>query len=355
MTIPNRRDVIKKAANEGHRIAAVMPIHYPRALLRACGFHPIEVWGPPHVDQQEDIHFPEYTCEIVKKATHFLKSQEAESIDCILIPHTCDSLQGMGTVFKDFIEKDKPVLTLYHPRGRRQSDLEFLEKELLVLADKLSAISGRRPSSFELKEEIELEDRATAMTQELLKNRMHYDMSDRDFYTLIRSREYLSPVDFICYIERLPVNKINLKGPGIMISGIVPEPMSLFDHINEFGAHVIIDDLACCSRRLYKPFQGNNPFKGIAKQLMSMPPDTTVSTPYVTRLNYLSEQVKNSGAKAVLVYNMKFCEPELFYIPMLEKHMKEQGIPFLFVEGDLSVKASNQILNRINTFIEVIK
>ncbi len=42
-----RTSVIKDIKNRGGSVAAVLPIHYPRALLRAFDIYPIEVWGPP--------------------------------------------------------------------------------------------------------------------------------------------------------------------------------------------------------------------------------------------------------------------------------------------------------------------
>ena len=64
---PKRRQVIDGHRNEGGRIAAVFPIHYPRALFRATGVLPVEVWGPPGLDSSlGDAHLQAYTCAIVR-------------------------------------------------------------------------------------------------------------------------------------------------------------------------------------------------------------------------------------------------------------------------------------------------
>ena len=42
--LPSRRDVIERTRQRGGRAMAVLPYHYPRALLRAHGFHPVELW-----------------------------------------------------------------------------------------------------------------------------------------------------------------------------------------------------------------------------------------------------------------------------------------------------------------------
>ncbi|MBU3915168.1 2-hydroxyacyl-CoA dehydratase family protein, partial [bacterium] len=240
MEIPSRATVMLQARKDGYKIAAILPFHYPRALLRAYGLHPMEVWGPSHIDHLDGIqHFPEYTCKIVQNATQFLINLPKSTIDCILIPHTCDSLQGMASVMKDFIKPDVPVLTIYHPRGRRESDLFFIEEELKQLAKKLEPITGKSPTNKELSDAIQLEDEATALLAEISLHRKDYNVSDREFYTVLRSREYLSTEEFIEIAQKLPKGTPDLIGPGLMISGIVPEPPELFDHINAFGAHIV--------------------------------------------------------------------------------------------------------------------
>ncbi len=355
MQIPSRKEIIQKIKAEQGKIAAILPYHYPRALLRAHGIFPIELWGPPHVDDMAGSqHFPEYTCKIVQKATQFLTSPAADPVDCILIPHTCDSLQGMASVMKDFIPSSPPLFTLYHPRGRRQSDLDFLTAELIQLSKELTQFSGVTPTVRDLQEAMGLETRATELFGRIASNRKAYAMSDRKFFTLLRSREYLPAEDFITLARELPKGSPDLKGPALMISGIVADPLELFDHINEFGAHVISDDLGCCSRRVYKNSTLSDPHGAMAEQLMSMPPDPTVSSPYKDRFDHIVDRMKSSRARGLLVYDPKFCEPELFYLPMLEEAVLSAGFGFLYVETELAPSIPHTVLNRINAFIEVI-
>ncbi|MCG8568375.1 MAG: 2-hydroxyacyl-CoA dehydratase family protein [Desulfobacterales bacterium] len=360
--LPNRKEAIEAARSQGLKIAAVLPFHYPRALLRAHGFHPVEIWGPPHVDDMTGTpHFPEYTCKIVQKATTFLLSPAADCVDLVLMPHTCDSLQGMASVFQEFLSYPKPVLTLYHPRGRRNSDRKFLEAELRILSQQLSKISGMEESELgrKLEEEMAAEDQATALMAQMLDQRDKFAVTDREFYTCLRSREYLPPHDFLEGAKALPRGKAEQPGVGIMISGILPEPMEIFDHINAFGAHVVADDLACVGRRCYptdpmREKREEDPFVRLARQYTAMPADSTVSTPFRERFSALTRTMEDRGARAMLVYNTKFCEPELFYLPMLKQAIQEKKFGFLEIEMELDDKLSQTVLNRINAFIEVI-
>ncbi len=131
LTIPDRNAALRRMHDAGYRIAAVLPVHYPRALLRACGFHPVEIWGPARVDSRGgDLRFQAYTCAIVRHAVSLLSEGKLDQADVLLVPHTCDALQGMGSVLGDFMKPRQRVLTLYHPRGTGPTAHCFLVAEL---------------------------------------------------------------------------------------------------------------------------------------------------------------------------------------------------------------------------------
>jgi len=90
--------------------AAVYPIHHPRALWPAFGILPEEVWGPPGVDTGPgDAHLQAYTCDIIRNGLSFLLSGGLDETDLVVVPHGCDSLQGLGSVLLDFVRSHKPA------------------------------------------------------------------------------------------------------------------------------------------------------------------------------------------------------------------------------------------------------
>lgn len=353
--LPSRKEIIQRVKDKGEHIAAVMPIFYPRELLRAYGFQPIEVWGPPNIIASEHQHFQSYACPIVRNATSFLLNGGLDQTDLIFVPHTCDSLQGMGAVLLDFIKPEQAVLTLYHPRSQRESDLVFLVAELKRLAEELSKLSGNQPSFDELTGAINREEMADKALKSLYDNRPQLALSDREFYQLVRSREYLPAEDFILQFEQLPKSEHQPEGVGICISGIVCEPMSLFDEINALGAHVAWDDLACGSRRLYQTDTEGDPFERMARRLLMTVPEPTKGNSITERVDYLYRQMARQNVHGVLVYDVKFCEPELFDIPHLKKGLSDQGIPLLHIEHELDGQLSEQMLTRIGAFVEMLQ
>ncbi|MEI7538217.1 MAG: 2-hydroxyacyl-CoA dehydratase family protein [Comamonadaceae bacterium] len=355
MNLPARADVMRRMRESGRFIAAALPFHYPHALLRACGFHPMEIWGPPHVTAiLDDEHFQEYACSIVRNATQFLKTDLSGQVQAILIPHTCDSLQGMASVLQGFA-KTAPVLTLYLPRARRDSDLEFAYAELTQLAHRLSAISGVTPTDAELHAAMDLEDQAMAACRTVMANRRHYAVSDRELFAVLRSREYLPPDEFLGLVKGLPLRDAPDPRPGVFLSGIVPEPMSVFDLLNDNGVIVVGDDLACGSRRIYQAFSDVDPMRRLARQMLSMAPEPTISPAVADRNAHILERLATTGARGLLIYDVKFCEPEAFYVPLLEKAAKAAGIACMHLEVELEQHLPDQIQTRIAAFLEVLR
>ncbi len=355
--IPSRTETIRAWRAQGGGIAAVLPIHYPRALLRAFGLLPVEVWGPPRVDPAPGAaHLQPYVCSIVGNALSFLLKDGLEVADVIIVPHACDSLQGLGSLLLDFVRPRQPVFPIYLPRGRRESDRQFLADECRALYGKLAAVTGRTPPEAELMESIRLEEEADGLLAELHRRRRALPLTDLAFYRLVRAREYLPAEEFAALarsvLDAPPADP--RAGIPVLLSGIVLEPMALLDAINEMGGTVVADDLACCGRRLYPPGASNDPFLRMAERILDGPPDPTRGSPIAERLRHLVGMARERGARGVIFYDVKFCEPELFDLPILRRGLQEAGLPSVHIEVDLNDPLSGQTLTRIEAFLEMV-
>ena len=369
--IPGRSETIRSFKKGGGLIAAVLPIHYPRALLRAFGVLPVEVWGPPRVDASFGAaHLQPYVCSIVRNALSFLQSGGLDGVDLILVPHACDSLQGLGSLLIDFVHPKQPVIPLYLPRGTRASDIGFLADELRSVYRHLEEATGRSPSDAQLLLSIQREEAADRLFSDLGQRRQYLPLTQIEFYRLVRSREYL-PAETFSDLAHSTFDRASLPPPGplprrttgegeqwkgipIILSGIVPEPMSLFESMAEMRGVVVADDLACCGRRVYPPGQSDDPFHRMAESLLAAPPDPMRGSPIQARLEHLLRLAQTSGAKGVVFYDVKFCEPELYDLPDLRKGLQEAGVPSVTIEIDLNDPLSHQTLTRMEAFLEMI-
>jgi benzoyl-CoA reductase/2-hydroxyglutaryl-CoA dehydratase subunit BcrC/BadD/HgdB len=341
-------------------VAAVLPIHYPRALLRAFGVLPVEVWGPPHVDvSRGSAHLQPYVCSVVRNALSFLLSGGLDdAADLILVPHACDSLQGLGSILLDFVHPRQPVIPIYLPRGNRTSDVEFLADEFRALYRTLERVLDSSPSHEDVMECVRREEAADEQLGDLHRQRTNVALSQLDYYRLIRAREYL-PAETFINVARATLARsaggMERGGQPIVLSGIVPEPMELFDSIAGAGGVVVADDLASCGRRLYPPGRSDDVFQRMAESIVHGPPDPTRGSPIRDRCEYLLGLVGTSGAKGILFYDVKFCEPELFDLPILRTELRAAGIPSVVIEVDINDSLSQQVLTRLEAFLEMLR
>lgn len=350
-------EVIHEYRHRGGSVAAVFPIHYSRALLRAFDFLPVEVWGPPRAGGGwGEAHLQPYVCSIVRNALSFLGSGGLEVTDLLFVPHACDSLQGLGSILLDFVAPRQPVLTLYLPRGRRESDIAFLADELRAIYRRLEEITGRAPSEAELMDCIHREEEADRLLSALHQRRPRLPLDDESFYRLVRSREYLPAEKFSPLAqEALTVDGEGApRGAPVILSGILPEPMRLFAEIAEMGGYVAADDLACCGRRLYPPGESQEPFRRMAERIVHAPPDPTRGSPIGERMEHLLRLARTSGARGAIFYTVKFCEPELFDLPLLRQALRQAEFPSLTVEVDIGDELSQATLTRLAAFFEMI-
>jgi benzoyl-CoA reductase/2-hydroxyglutaryl-CoA dehydratase subunit BcrC/BadD/HgdB len=355
--IPTRTEVIRAHAERGGRVAAVLPVHHPRALWRAFDLLPIEVWGPPGQDTAaSDRHLQAYACGIVRGSLSFLLAGGLEVADLIVVPHACDSLQGLGSVLLDLVKPRQPVLTLYMPRGEGPTALAFLADEIRGLCDQLETVTGQRPDPDQLAEAIEAEERADLLLARLHAARATLGLGERDVATVLRSREYLPLEEFTTIAEEVLGSRQTggRNGIPIILSGLVPEPMSVLDVLERAGATVVADDLACSGRRLYPAGSSADPCLRMAESLLGAPPDSTRGSSIQARLDHLVALAEATGARAVVFHLVKFCEPELFYLPQLRRGLEQAGVRSLVVEVDIADRLPARVATQIEALLESV-
>jgi benzoyl-CoA reductase/2-hydroxyglutaryl-CoA dehydratase subunit BcrC/BadD/HgdB len=296
-------------------------------------------------------------CSIVHNAIGFLGTKGLEVAEVFIVPHACDSLQGLGSILIDFVKPKQTVLPLYLPRGRRTSDLAFLAEELHSMYKDLAHITGCLPTDDDLMDRVRIEEQADGLLGELHRQRQYLPLTDSMFYCLIRCREYLPAERFIELAEQAldgTDQREEKDGIPILLSGILLEPMRTLDALSEAGAVVVADDLACCGRRLYPTGESDKPFTRMAERILNGPPDSTRGDPIESRCAHLLELVQTSGARGVVFYEVKFCEPELFDLPLLRKALTEAEIPSITVEVDINEVLPQRLLTRLEAFMEMI-
>jgi len=325
--------------------------------------HTVEMWGPPGSPRGPEAgRIQAYVCALVRNALAFLASGDAAQADAVLFPHTCDSLQGLATLAPDWGPWDKPVLRYFPHRGEdRPSARALVRAELRSLAADLERLTGRRLSDDRLGDAVALHGRIDRLRSLLLSRRAWLPLFDIELYRLLRRGEFLWPADHLAELERASARLGTARiqtGVPLLVSGYVPEPMDLFEHLASAGAFAAADDYAAIGRRLPPPSTdspGADPWSILADRPFVLPPCPTRTADPARRTSHLEGLCRRSGSAGLVLHLPKFCEPEKFDVPAILRRFAELDIPVLLLETELETALSAQAATRIEAFVELLR
>jgi benzoyl-CoA reductase/2-hydroxyglutaryl-CoA dehydratase subunit BcrC/BadD/HgdB len=356
----SRKEYIREQKERyGRRVFGVFPAQYPREILWAWNILPVEIWDPPLEPVQANAHLQPYICSVVREGLELILQGHCDDLDGFLFPHTCDSIQNLASIVKDYLGLEKPCYFFYHPKAPyRPSSRAYYLEQLKGLASFLEKRWGP-VGSDELEKRVKQGQQLASLMKEAYDSRAEGALraTNEEFYRVIRQGEFLHPDDFLPLLhEFLETSRGGSRsGPAVILSGVLPNPTEVLRQLDELGVAVAEDDLLNCSRRLVcPPVVSDGPFESLADSYFLMPPCTTRDSPVQERLDYLLEKVERTHARGVIFWTVKFCEPELFDVPQLVEELKRRGLATLVVDTEINQGLSGQLGTRVEAFVEMM-
>jgi benzoyl-CoA reductase/2-hydroxyglutaryl-CoA dehydratase subunit BcrC/BadD/HgdB len=356
----SRKEYIQKQKQKyGRHIFGVFPAQYPKEIFWALNALPVEIWDPPLEVSQAGAHLQPYICSVVRLGLELILQGHCDGVDGFLFPHTCDSIQNLASIVNDYLELKKPCYFFYHPKAPyKASSRDYYLKQLKDLASGLERQLG--PLNLDdLKRRVRQSQEISSLIQKIYDLRAGGKLrsSNEEFYRVLRQGEFLHPDDFLPLLSEFveASRGESRKGPVVIMSGVLPNPPEILSLLDELSVRIGDDDLLSCSRRLLvSPGLKDDPFEALADGYFTMPPCTTKNSPVEVRLKHLVKRIERSGAKGVVFYTVKFCEPELFDIPQLVEGLKRRGLATLVMDTELNQGVSGQMRTRVEAFVEMI-
>ena len=354
-----RQEYLRAHKDSGKPVLGVFPAQYPREIIWALGAVPAEIWDPPLPSRRADAHLQPYICPVVKCGLELVLSGAADLVDGFVFPHTCDSIQNLASVVHDYLGLDKPCYFFYHPKAPyRASSRVYYQAQLHEFAQRLCQDLG--PLDPERLRE------AVGQGQELarLAGQLHarraageLPLSNAEFYALTRQVEWLLPQDLLPAWQAAldQPSPAPASGPAVVLSGVLAHPPQLLELLDQLGVRVAHDDLLAGSRRLLAPpVTDPDPWRALSQAYFGLPPCSSKGSPLAERLAWLEGLVRESRAGGVIFNTVKFCEPELFEVPILARELKERGLPVLVMDSELNQGLGGQMATRVEAFVEMI-
>jgi benzoyl-CoA reductase/2-hydroxyglutaryl-CoA dehydratase subunit BcrC/BadD/HgdB len=338
----------------------------PVQMIHAAGFVPYRILPEGEAPDQAGTVLHDNMCPHVKRILDRALDNDLPDLAGLVLMASCDAMRRLADAWKaQYPAKSLVLVDLPFVTDERSA--AFFADELKALATVLSDWAGRPVDPGAVRRSIELYNK---LVGELDRINRGFGASDADggrvaFQKLLND-SVTRPVEETIREAQEPADKGTAdSGPSsdgkvrvLVFGNVLPDPEA-FELFEECGAHVAADDLCTGSRQLAAVdlAEGEDVFVSLARGLLGRPPCARTLSPDqpLDLARHVVKTAGESGARGVVAYVIKFCDPYLSRLPAVREELKEAGLPLLVLEGDCTLRSLGQHRTRIEAFVEMLK
>lgn len=348
-------------AETGKGAVGIMPIYAPEEMVHATGYLPMGIWGAQgKTISKARTYLPPFACSIMQQVMELQCEGAYDDLAAVLFSVPCDTLKCLSQKWKG----TSPVIVFTHPQNRGlEAANKFLVKEYELVKAQLEHYLGVTITNAALERSIAIYNENRQVMREFVKVAADYpqviDAVSR--HAVFKARQFMLKEkhtelvkELIAEVKAMPVQP--WTGKKVIVAGILLEPNELLDIFNEFGLAIVDDDLAQESRQIrVDVLDGEEgPLYRMAKAWQQMYGCSVATDTKKGRGKMLMNKMAQTGADAVIIAQMKFCDPEEWDYPVVYREFEERGVKNLMIEVDQEVTSFEQVKTRLQSFVEMM-
>ncbi len=355
-----RKAVADHLAETGKGAIGMMPIYAPEELVHATGFLPVGLWGGSRPVTKARAYLPPFACSVMQQVMELECEGAYDDLAAVAFSVPCDTLKCMSQKWKG----TSPVLVFTHPQNRGlEAANRFLEREYAILKEKLENVTGVKITNAALEHSIQVYNENRAVMREFSALAAQYPqvISAVDRHAVFKSRLFLEKSRHTALVKQLmeavrAAEPQPWTGKKVVVTGILLEPNGLLELFDQLGLAIVADDLAQESRqiRVDVPEGDEAPLYRLARVWQKMYGCSVATDIQKQRGPMLLDMVRKTGADAIVVAMMKFCDPEEWDYPIYYKQFEAQGVRNLMIEVDQESTSFEQIHTRLQSLVETL-
>ena len=348
-------------AETGKGAVGIMPIYAPEEMVHATGYLPMGIWGAQgKTISKARTYLPPFACSIMQQVMELQCEGAYDDLAAVLFSVPCDTLKCLSQKWKG----TSPVIVFTHPQNRGlEAANTFLVKEYELVKAQLEHYLGVTITNAALERSIAIYNENRQVMREFVKVAAEYpqviDAVSR--HAVFKARQFMLKEkhtelvkELIAEVKAMPVQP--WTGKKVIVAGILLEPNELLDIFNEFGLAIVDDDLAQESRQIRVDILDGEegPLYRMAKAWQQMYGCSDATDTKKGRGKMLMNKMAQTGADAVIIAQMKFCDPEEWDYPVMYREFEERGVKNLMIEVDQEVTSFEQVKTRLQSFVEMM-
>ncbi len=352
--------VSEHKAQTGKGAVGVMPVYAPEELVHATGCLPVGLWGGNRPVVKARAYLPPFACSVMQQVMELECGGAYDNLAAVIFSVPCDTLKCMSQKWKG----TSPVLVFTHPQNRALASANrFLAEEYSRLKTGLEEVTGVKITDEALENSIRIYNENRAVMREFSHTAALYPqlISAVDRHAVFKARFFMEKSkhtamvrELLAELQALPVRP--WEGKKVVVTGILLEPDGLLELFDELKLAIVSDDLAQESRQVRSdvPEGEEPPLYRLARAWQNMYGCPLATDPKKTRGRLLLDMAMRTGADAVVVAMMKFCDPEEWDYPVYSRQFEEAHVRSQMIEVDQELTSFEQARTRLQSLAEIL-
>jgi len=360
-------DAVKDPAAPGSdlkdkKIIGYLCSYTPEELIHAAGCHPVRLFSSKADIRLSGNHLQSYCCSLVRGILEDGLSGRLDSLDGIVFPHTCDSIQRLSDIWRLNIPVSFFADVIMPAKLTSRASHVYMGQVLTKLKSDLETWTGTPVTDDRLAASITLFNRIRQDLTRIyqVKSNTPGIISGKDLFTLIKGSMIMDRQILADRLDALvraleTAGKPQTSPKRLILSGSVCDMPDLYTLIEQAGGAVVGDDL-CSGQRWFESLIPEDipPMAGLAARYTERIICPTKHSGTTARGNALLDLAREKKADGVVFTLLKFCDPHAFDYPYLAAQLDRAGIRHLHLELDDSQDSTGQLTTRLETFLHMI-
>lgn len=356
-------EVIDEEKEKGRKVIGGLPYYVPEELAYASGALPVGCWGGRSMISKAAAFLPPYACSMIQVITELAANGVYDRLDALMIPLNCDTLKATS---QNLIDACPNVRLIYikQPQNRKvKGARNYSIRELRRVRNELEEVTGTTIHDQDIYEAIEVYNKNKSEMMRFVNILAEKPgmISSRERHNVIKARYFMDKKKHTELMETLNSELEKRPAPefdGIKayLAGIIAEPVEILDIMDELGYTIVGDELAHETRQFDNPVpDALDQIERLAIWFENFEGNSVIFDSHKSRADIIAKKSQELGASCVLFFGIKFCDPEGFDWPWIEKAVREEGLSIMNLSHEQNMTSVEQIHTQLQTFAEQIK
>jgi benzoyl-CoA reductase/2-hydroxyglutaryl-CoA dehydratase subunit BcrC/BadD/HgdB len=337
----------------------------PEELIHAAGLHPFLILGTNEPIRHSAALLPDNSCSLARSNLELVVGYQGAFFDGFVLSQVCDTTQHLCDIWKRKFP-DHYFENFLAPRQvARPSARAWYAQECRRLRSELGNYTGHEITDEDLRRSFRLYNENRSLLRQLydIKRETPALMTNREFFDVVKATFFMDKEEHTRLLQEVvdwaDQDKHRFTDQDgyfkVIMAGIVVEPPTIYDMIDEVQGTIVRDNLCTASRYIYHDVEvGSDPAEALADRHMRKPNFTPINSDVETIYTDLLDLYREGGAEAIFYIHIKYCESQDYDLPDIKAKMREEGISFLELETEYQTTHLSQMKTRLQAFCESV-